>query len=225
MRSTLSDQPPDFTRFAECCALKLRQMLSTGYALHFHSAMVSFLNTLHCHLETVPGVRVTRCSAAPVPTADRALLRIAYWELPECCELVRKGQTGSVWMPKKKSRVQKGLYPPCSRAVASCLFWADVLNTACFTWPETENKWLFKRRVYGDNEKQWMPLKAVALWFARMSGESRSPDIYLLFCHFPLQCLINPNILWAWSTGWTGFAGTISTTEFIHLYRNIEYLC
>lgn len=26
-----------------------------------------------------------------------------------------------------------------------------------------------------------MTLKAVALWFARMSGESRSPDIYLLF--------------------------------------------
>lgn len=78
MRSTLSDQPPDFTRFAECCALKLRQMLSTGYVLHFHSVMVSFLNTLHCHLETVPGVRVTRCSAAPVSTADWALLRIAY---------------------------------------------------------------------------------------------------------------------------------------------------
>lgn len=173
----------------------------------------------------MPRVRGTHCSARPVSIADWALLRILYRELPECCELLRKSQTGSVWMPKKKSRVQKGLHPPCSHVVASCLLCADVLSTTCFTWPRTENKLLFKWCVYGDNEKQWMPLKALAPWFAQMSGESPSSDIYLPFCHFSLQYLINPNVLWAWSTGWIRFAGIVSTTELIHFYRNIEYLC
>lgn len=155
----------------------------------------------------MPCVRGSHCSATPVSIAHWPLLRILHQELPECCELVRKSQTGSVWMPKKKSRVPKSLYAPCSHAVASCLLWADVVTTACFMWPGTEDKWLFQSCVYGDSEKQWMPLKAPAPWFAQMSGESPSPDIYLLFCHFSLQYLLNPNVLWAWSTGWLGFAG------------------
>lgn len=88
---------------------------------------------LCCHLETLPPLRGAHRGATSASAADWALLRTLYWELSESCKLVRKSQTGSVCMPKKRPRAQKVSTHLASHAVVSSIPWSDGLNTVCFT--------------------------------------------------------------------------------------------